>query len=76
MRTALHGWKILCPDGKERHYPYINYGDAECDARIYDERGGCQPDPDILEREGPCPKVGRHDVVACVYTPPAPPGEA
>lgn len=32
----MTGWKIVCPDGKERHFPYINHGDAACDARVFD----------------------------------------
>jgi len=27
------GWRIVCPDGRVRHAPYHNEGDARCDAR-------------------------------------------
>lgn len=31
----MTGWIVICPDGAERHFPYINKGDAECDAECY-----------------------------------------
>ncbi len=65
------GWIVVCPDGKRRHYPHLNLGDAEHDARAFG-RKGCD---DALGREGPCPQ-GIHTVEACTYEPPAPPGEA
>ena len=68
------GWQILCPDGKERHYPYINQGDAECDAALYSERG-CRSDPDMIVRHGPCPE-GRHVLAPAVFTLPEAPGVA
>lgn len=54
MRT---GWEIVCPDGKVRHYPYINFEDAEFDAKTA-ASGKCQfyPTPGALEvQHGPCP---------------------
>ena len=36
------GYEIVCPDGRVRHYPYHNEGDAKCDAGVCDERG-CSP---------------------------------
>lgn len=35
-----HGFRIICPDGKYRHYPYGNYGDAIFDAK-YCSKNGC-----------------------------------
>ena len=29
------GWKIVCPDGAERHPPYFNHGDAAFDAKVF-----------------------------------------
>lgn len=47
-------WEIVCPDGRVRHLPYANKGDADCDAEVCDERG-CQlyPEPTDLERRLP-----------------------
>lgn len=28
------GYEVVCPDGRCRHYPYRNKGDAVCDARM------------------------------------------
>lgn len=28
-----HGYEVVCHDGRCRHYPYRNKGDAVCDAR-------------------------------------------
>lgn len=57
------GWHIRCPDGKVRHYPYINYDDAKFDAELCDG-GRCQfyPEPNELERrDGRC-AGGRHSL--------------
>lgn len=32
----MTGWKIVCPDGKGRHYPYANHADALFDAEVFD----------------------------------------
>lgn len=56
----MNGWKIVCPDDAERHYPYLNHGDAEHDARVFSEPGRCDG----------CPG-GAHEVVPCVYDMPA-----
>lgn len=74
------GWKIVCPDGKERHYPYNNRGDAEFDAKTYSstmvtESGGCAIDDRNREQHGECPG-GEHAVEPCVFTRPQPAGSA
>lgn len=35
------GYEIVCPDGRVRHFPYHNEGDATCDAECYTERRNC-----------------------------------
>lgn len=67
----MNGWKVICPDGKERHYPYINHGDAACDARAFERHAAPCESRDDTE----CPG-GQHDVVPCVFTPPRPGGSA
>lgn len=70
----MNGWRILCPDGKDRHFPYINHGDAACDARVIMERGRCTDDE---HPHGLCPDPsGKHEVVPCVYEMPKPPASA
>lgn len=58
------GWEVVCPDGKVRHFPYHNQGDAACDADVYSSRG-CRGNfrrPNVLQRrQEPCPE-GRHRV--------------
>lgn len=39
MRSALHAWEVVCPDGLVRHLPYINRGDALCDAEVNSGEG-------------------------------------
>jgi hypothetical protein len=41
MSKFTAGWEIICPDGKSRHLPYRNLGDAECDARVISGEHGC-----------------------------------
>lgn len=72
MAKPLHtGWKIVCPDGQERHYPYINFGDAECDSGVLAERG-CAPRD---AGQSSCPG-GEHKVEPVTYQMPAPTGES
>ncbi|HXQ77090.1 MAG TPA: hypothetical protein VN797_02730 [Gemmatimonadaceae bacterium] len=74
----MNGWKILCPDGAERHYPYNSLGDAEFDARTYSSTmmaKGCACDDKMLLSRGKCPG-GEHTVVPCVFTPPQRVGSA
>lgn len=33
------GYEVVCPDGRIRHMPYHNEGDARCDAGVNTERG-------------------------------------
>lgn len=65
------GWKIVCPDGKERHYPYGNHGDAMFDASAMD-RGECFDE----ETGDVCPKGGPHTVEPHVFVPAPPTGSA
>ncbi len=70
-RSACCSWEVVCPDGRVRHYPYHNLGDAESTARIASksgvapgERVGCRmwPEPSPLEAaQPPCPG-GSHTV--------------
>lgn len=62
-RHTCAGWEIVCPDGRVRHYPFHNFGDAEAMALRFSERR-CQlfKEPSPLElRHPPCPE-GKHEV--------------
>ena len=60
MKLEL-GSEVVCPDGKVRHFPYHNQGDALCDARTYSRKGcrawGGEPSP-LEEQLPPCPEGG------------------
>lgn len=57
------GWEIVCPDGRVRHYPYHNHGDAQSHAEFASDpkwfaKRGCRlgPESDELElSQPPCP---------------------
>ena len=63
------GWEVVCPDGRVRHLPYHNLGDARSHARFASRpdhfaRRGCRlaPNPGQLERScSPC-SGGEHAV--------------
>lgn len=58
------GYEVVCPDGRVRHYPYHNKGDADCDCGLMNEQQKCSfyPKPGRLERsQPPCP-LGEHFV--------------
>ena len=38
MSKLAGGWEVVCPDGTVRHFPYHNYGDADCDADCFSNR--------------------------------------
>ncbi len=58
------GYEIVCPDGRVRHYPYHNEGDADCDARVHSERVCRTFHDDPPEwNDPPCPQ-GNHTVRA------------
>lgn len=46
-------YEIVCPDGKVRHFPYTNQGDAVVDARVADNRCQFYPTPNEMERALP-----------------------
>lgn len=69
-----HGWEIVCPDGKVRHYPYHNEGDAECDAAVFTE-SVCDDLDAVFAALGPCPN-GTHTHRAVSFTHPSDPGPA
>ena len=57
------GWEVVCPDGRVRHYPFHNHGDAESTAQLATQRR-CRlwPEPSDLETSQlPCPE-GKHEV--------------
>lgn len=60
-RNLCAGYEIVCPDGRVRHYPYHNEGDAESDARTYTRKQHCRVEPDDPRGWGdpPCPQ-GEH----------------
>lgn len=74
--NPAHGYEIVCPDGRVRHYPYHNKGDALSTARTvsdpawHGERGACRiaPNPSPLEEsQPPCPG-GKHTVRPVTFT--------
>ena len=72
----MNGWEIVCPDGRVRHYPYINFGDAECDAEVCERRCQMYPKRGSLERKhGACPG-GKHEVRPVVFQMPPERGDA
>lgn len=81
----MNGWEIVCPDGRVRHLPYINLGDAESDATSIDRKTSVKgaelacrmyPNPGSLERKhGPCPG-GKHEVRPVVFLMPPERGES
>lgn len=78
MTLLTNGWEIVCPDDRVRHYPYHNYDDAKCDAKIYSERQCADyfEEPSPLELAQPkCPE-GIHTVRPIAFRPPQPIGEA
>ena len=70
MRASCAGWEVVCPDGRVRHPPYHNHGDAEADAAIY-TRVGCigrsKRPSRLAARQPPCPE-GAHTVEAAAFT--------
>jgi len=48
-------WWIICPDGKSRHLPYHNEGDAEADAATYGTRNWCWFANRSAEEHNGCP---------------------
>jgi hypothetical protein len=69
----MKGWIVTCPDGKVRHYPHFNFGDAECDAGVFDrDPSRCSPEKVGEDHgQGPCPG-GKHTVDPIVFDPPKP----
>ncbi len=63
--TDCAGYSIKCPDGKFRHYPYHNEGDAEFDAKHYTKGGKPCPDPNNGQPSN-CPG-GLHVVEPVVF---------
>ena len=69
------GWEVVCPDGRVRHLPYHNLGDARSHARFASRpdwfaKRGCRlaSRPGELERaQPPCPG-GEHSVRAVVVS--------
>lgn len=61
--TSCGGWEAVCPDGRVRHNPFHNKGDAESMAKLATQRR-CRlwPEPSELEtKQPPCPE-GKHEV--------------
>jgi hypothetical protein len=55
------GFVILCPDGKQRGYPYHNKGDADFDAGAYTEKGRCRHKGCTVGKHTVEPVMFRHD---------------
>lgn len=79
--TTRHGYKIVCPDGKVRHYPYGNRGDADFDAKHSTVKGCTKTErqqqymADAIRALGLCPEGG-HVVEPHMFDMPAPAGES
>ena len=61
MTAICNGHEIVCPDGRVRHYPYHNKGDADADAKHASTKG-CSffKNKSRLETsQPPCPS-GKH----------------
>lgn len=61
--SGLEFWQAVCPDGKVRHYPYVNDTVARYFARAFSEHG-CRQDAKMNKLEAqhpPCPG-GEHTV--------------
>jgi hypothetical protein len=63
------GWEVVCPDGRVRHLPYHNLGDARSHARFASRpdwfaKRGCRlaPNPGRLEQSQPPCSGGEHTV--------------
>ena len=64
--ASCEGWEVVCPDGRVRHYPFHNEGDARGEARHATSRRCHSPKLDLSEIElaqPPCPE-GTHVVRA------------
>lgn len=57
--TLKTGWRVVCPDGQERHFPYFNHGDALFDAEVFSRDRARFPD---------CPE-GAHTVEPVTFQP-------
>lgn len=71
MAPLCTGYEVVCPDGRVRHYPFHNRGDAESTARLAGKRR-CRlwPDPSPLElSQPPCPE-GEHTVRLAAFQEP------
>jgi hypothetical protein len=77
--TDCAGWEVVCPDGRVRHLPYHNRGDAQSHARFASRsdwfaKRGCRlaPKPGQLERSQPPCSGGAHAVrpIAVLHTRP------
>lgn len=77
--TDCAGWEVVCPDGRVRHLPYHNLGDAQSHARFASRsdwfaKRGCRlaPKPGQLERSQPPCSGGAHAVrpIAVLHTRP------
>lgn len=77
--TLVRGYEVVCPDGKVRHFPYHNEGDAMCDAEVFDHAGRCAFEvdtPDHFRVHGPCSSGPTHRVQPIVFQHPPQRGEA
>ena len=70
MKCCEHqGYEVVCPDGRIRHMPYHNEGDARCDASVNTERGHRYSPGNPPEwYDPPCPG-GKHVVRPIVASP-------
>lgn len=59
------GYRIVCPDGKRRHLPYHNEGDAKSDAEFLSDGKPCL-DPNVPNKVTDCPG-GKHTVEPVVF---------
>lgn len=64
MKSALHAWEVVCPDCLVRHLPYVNRGDALCDAEVYSDEGcrGRSTRRNLLQQQHPACPEGKHRV--------------
>ena len=68
-RKTCAGYEIVCPDGRVRHFPFHNEGDAKSDAEHYSRERDCQAglrSPAEWSKP-PCPQ-GEHTVREIVFS--------
>lgn len=62
----ISGYEVICPDGKARHYPYFNEGDANFEAEHIIKNGCSSLNDPVRTIKTVCPG-GTHTVRPLVF---------